>query len=252
MFRLSQRPGRVQCREVVSGMSSQPQNGLFGAATVLLVIVFTSATALSIKCSADLLGLSDHFPDWFVPSFVIGIAGLLGLSATMVFRTWQYRRSVRWAHGPAALAIWILLPLSFVCTSAVHGFYPFRPASLSQFMELDPFLKFNMGMSLFGFVAAASCGVLYARGRRHAAVLGLLGSAVVLLVPNDACGNAFNYWWLATIGASPLMFVPNLFAIMFGTAALIGVHRRLNMLALGGTGMAVAFLGLGHMFRVIW
>jgi hypothetical protein len=76
--------------------------------------------------------------------------------------------------------------------------------------------------------------------------------AILLLVPNDACRNPFNMWWLTTVGASPLMFVPNLFAIIFGTAALSGVHRRLNISALAGTGVAVTVLGLGHMFRVIW
>jgi hypothetical protein len=170
----------------------------------------------------------------------------------MMFRAWRLRGSVRWAHGLGAMAIWVLIPLSFVCTSAVHGFYPFRPASMAMFLALDPVLKLNMGLTMFGFLASVCCGVLYACGRRQLAVSVLLGSAVMLLVPNDACKNPFNEWWLANVGASPLMFVPNLFAIVFGTTALVGVHRPLNTMALFGVGVSVLLLGIGHIFRVIW
>ena len=82
--------------------------------------------------------------------------------------------------------------------------------------------------------------------------MALLCLAVPLLIPNDACGNAFNRWWLAKVGASPLMFVPNLFAIVFATSALMGVHRRVNLLAVLAVGLSVGLLGLGHMWRLIW
>jgi hypothetical protein len=228
------------------------RESLNGAATVVLIALVASATALSVKCCVDLVRSADHFPGWFVPSFVVGIAALLSYTAAIMLRVWQGRDHVAWASGSAAVVIWILLPLSFVCTSAVHGFYPFRPIPLAMLPALDPILKLNFGLTLFGFVASASCGVLYAFGKRQAAVAGLLVSAVLLLVPNDACSNPFNYWWLDTVGASPLMFIPNVFAIVFGTAALVGVHRGLNVLALAGTGMSVGLLGLGHIFRVIW
>ena len=148
--------------------------------------------------------------------------------------------------------IWVLLCLSFVCTSAVHGFYPFRPARPTVFLELDPILQLNMLVTALGFAASACCAVLYLRGRHRAAVTALLVLALVLLVPNDACKNTFNRWWIAHLGASPLMFVPNQFAIVFGTAALIGVDRRLTSAALCIVALSVGLLGLGHMWHVIW
>ncbi|HVR99947.1 MAG TPA: hypothetical protein VMW27_25200, partial [Thermoanaerobaculia bacterium] len=82
--------------------------------------------------------------------------------------------------------------------------------------------------------------------------LGLMALGFLLLVPNDDCANPFNERWIATVGASPLMFLPNLYAGLFALAALYGVRPKLNLLALVGTCVGVTLLGWGHMTRVIW
>ncbi len=225
---------------------------LHSVTTVLLIFLFVSAAALSVKCSADLIRYSHRFPVWFVPSFVVGIAALLSAAAAMVRRAFKARDKIHWARGSEARDIWILVALSFVYTSAVHGFYPFRPAPLALLLAQDAVFKLYMVLALLGFIVSAACGVLYSRGKRQAAVLTLLSSAVFLLAPSDNCINPFNYWWLENVGASPLVFVPNLFAIIFGTVGLVGVHTRLNTWILAGTGMSVGLLGLGHLLRVIW
>lgn len=93
-------------------------------------LVFTAASTLSIKCCFDLVGVADRFPGWFVPTFVAGVVTLLSFSAVMMVQTWRKRDGICWANGAGATVVWFLIPLSFVCTSAVHGFYPFRPASM--------------------------------------------------------------------------------------------------------------------------
>jgi hypothetical protein len=235
-----------------SGDTKKLSMALHRIALILSITVFAAASALSIKCSADLIMAAGRFPGWFVPAFVVGIAALLSYGLFMMLGLWNQRRSVEWAGGANAVVIWVLIPLLFICTSAVHAFYPFRPVPLSALLSANPVLQLNFGLTAFGLLVSIFCGVLYALGRRQAAVGLLLGLGVLLLIPNDACNNPFNEWWIARLGASPLMFVPNMFAIIFAVAALTGVYKRINTLALAAVGISVALLGLGHMSRVIW
>ncbi|HSN85820.1 MAG TPA: hypothetical protein VL025_03635 [Thermoanaerobaculia bacterium] len=219
----------------------------------LAVVVFAAAALLSAKAGYDLLLSRDEFPAWFVPAFVAGLAGLVAWAGWTVAGIWKARRSARPEGGRRGVAVWLLLVLSFVCTSSVHQFHPFRLAPLAVYDSLDPVLRWNLLVTLGGFLAAGALAVLYnAAGRRGAALAGLLVLDLLLLVPNDACPNPFNTWWLAAVGASPLMFVPNLYASLFGAGALLGVRPRWNLLALVGACAGVTLLGLGHMTRVIW
>lgn len=212
--------------------------------------VFAIAAILSAKTGFDLIAAREAFPSWFVPAFVAGLAALISYAAWTVL---QLRRSAsRPLGGRVGLAIWILLPLSFVATSAVHQFYPFRPSVAAVYGELDSMLRFNLALAAFGFLAAAGLGALYLSGRRERALVGLLVLDLLLLVPNDACWNPFNAWWIEAIGASPLMFVPNLYASLFATAALLGVRPRWNVAAVAVACLGVILLGLGHMTRLIW
>lgn len=113
-------------------------------------------------------------------------------------------------------------------------------------------LGFNLALTGIGFLAAAALAWLYRSGRREEALLGLMVLGFALLVPNDDCPNPFNETWIAAVGASPLMFLPNLYAGLFGTAALVGWRPRSSALALAGTCVAVALLGIGHSARIIW
>ena len=219
----------------------------------LALALFAAAAGLSLKTAWDLLLRAERFPGWFVPAFVAGQAVLIVFSGWSAAGIWMASREPeRPVSARASLLVWPLLVLSFVCTSSVHQFHPFRPAPLATYMEASPVLRFNLALSALGLLATAAIALLDRAGRRSGALLGLALLGVLLLVPNDDCANPFNEWWLAALGASPLMFVPNLYAILFGTAALLGVRPRLHALALAAACAGVTLLGLGHMTRVIW
>lgn len=218
----------------------------------LAAILFATAATLTAKAGWDLLPRARSFPSWFVPAFVAGTAILAAAAGIAALGIWRSRRSARPAGGRLAALVWVLLPLSFVCTSTVHQLYPFRLSVLEAFREAGPVLAFNLALTGIGFLAVSALAWLYRSGRRQEALLGLMILSFVLLVPNDNCPNPFNETWIATVGASPLMFLPNLYAGLFGTAALVGFRPRLSALALFGTCVAVALLGLGHSIKIIW
>ncbi|HKH48352.1 MAG TPA: hypothetical protein VKM72_27135 [Thermoanaerobaculia bacterium] len=218
----------------------------------LAIVVFSAAALLSLKTALDLLPQRDAFPSWFVPLFVTGLAGLVLCAAWVTRGIWRARRYARPAAGALGGMVWLFLVLSFVATSTVHQLYPFRALSSEDFLRLDPVLRFNLIVTGVGFAAAAGLAVLYQGGRSAGALLGLFVLDLLLLVPNDACANPFNVWWIARVGASPLMFVPNLYASLFGAGALLGVHPRWNLFCLIAACLGVALLGLGHSTRILW
>ena len=218
----------------------------------LAIVVFAAAALLSVKTAVDLLPQRHAFPSWFVPLFVAGLAGLVLCAAGAARGIWLARRYARPAAGALGGTVWLLLALSFVATSTVHQLYPFRTLSSEDFLRLDPMLRFNLVLTGVGFAAAAGLAVLYQAGRSAGALIGLFIVGLLLLVPNDACGNPFNTWWIAHLGASPLMFVPNLYASLFAAAALLRVHPRWNLFCLAAACVGVALLGLGHSTRILW
>lgn len=234
-------------------MSAPPREwSLLPRIAALAVILFAMAATLTAKTAWDLLSRARSFPFWFVPAFVAGTAALALAAGIVTAGVWRVRRSARPAGGRLATLVWILLPLSFVCTSTVHQLYPFRPSLVEALREVGPVLAFNLVLTGIGFLAAAALALVYRSGRREAALLGLMVLGFMLLVPNDDCANPFNETWIATVGASPLMFLPNLYASLFGLGALAGYRPRWSALALAGTCVAVALLGIGHSVRVIW
>lgn len=233
-------------------MSAPPRELSLGPRiAVLAAVLFATAATLTAKTAWDLLPRAESFPFWFVPAFVAGTAVLALAAGLVTLGIWRNRRSAP-ADGRLAALVWILLPLSFVCTSTVHQLYPFRLSAPEAFREVGPMLGFNLALTGIGFLAAAALAVLYRSGRRQEALLGLMMLGFVLLVPNDNCPNPFNETWLATLGASPLMFLPNIYASLFGLGALLGYQPRWSALALAGTCVAVALLGIGHSAQIIW
>lgn len=218
----------------------------------LALVVFAAVALLSIKTAVDLIPRRDVFPSWFVPLFVAGLGGLVLSAAWVASGIWRARRYARPATGALGGTVWILLALSFVATSTVHQLHPFRTLSSQDFLQLDPVLRFNLILTGIGFAAAAGLAVLYQSGRSGGALVGLFLLDLLLLVPNDACANPFNTWWIARIGASPLMFVPNLYASLFGAGVALGVHPRWNFLCLVAACVGVALLGLGHSTHFLW
>jgi hypothetical protein len=233
-------------------MSAPPrERSLTPRIAALAAVLFATAATLTAKTAWDLLPRARSFPSWFVPAFVAGVAVLVLAAGLVTLGIWRARRSAP-AGGRLASLVWILLPLSFVCTSTVHQLYPFRLSVLEAFREVGPVLGFNLALTGIGFLAAAALAALYRSGRRQEALLGLMALGFVLLVPNDDCPNPFNETWLASVGASPLMFLPNLYASLFGLGALLGYRPRWSALALAGTCVAVALLGIGHSAQIIW
>lgn len=218
----------------------------------LAVVVFAAAALLSVKTAADLIPQRGAFPSWFVPLFVTGLGGLVLCAAGVTSGIWRARRYARPAAGALGGTVWLLLALSFVATSTVHQLYPFRTLSSESFLQLDPVLRFNLILTGAGFAAVAGLGVLYQGSRSAEALAGLFVVSLLVLVPNDACANPFNTWWIARIGASPLMFVPNLYASLFGAGAVLGVHPRWNLFCLAMVCLGVALLGWGHSAHVLW
>jgi len=218
----------------------------------LAAVLFAAVATLTAKTAWDLLPRARSFPAWFVPAFVAGVAVLALAAGTVTLGVWRARLSARPADGRLAALVWTLLPLSFVCTSTVHQLYPFRLSAPAAFRETGPVLGFNLALTGIGFLAALALAALYRSGRREQALLGLMALGFVLLVPNDDCPNPFNETWIAAVGASPLMFLPNLYASLFGLGALLGYRPRWSALALAGTCVAVALLGLGHSAKIIW
>jgi len=94
--------------------------------------------------------------------------------------------------------------------------------------------------------------ILYYLGRSSQAVTGLVILAVIMLVPNDNCGNDFNLPWLQWLGASPLMFMPNSVVLLIGYCSLHGIWPRVSILLMTGINVCVLLLGLGHLTKIIW
>jgi hypothetical protein len=220
---------------------------------ILLWIVFFSVSGLSIKAAYDIAAESEIFPSWFVPVFILTIALLIVLSLYFVL---QIRHS---EHNPHSVKraqsawLWIFMLLSFISTTSVLGFYPFHRNVLSILPAVDSVMKINYVIGSAGFITCAVFGYLYLfKQRKHPAMIGLMLFSLAMLIPNDNCANPFNTWWIDKIDASPLMYVPNMYAALFVTCGLNGIHTRSAGFIAMGICLASLALGLGHQLGIIW
>ena len=220
------------------------------------VLVFLALNLLISTITAwDFFIACENYHPWFVPVFLSAIGLLICI---ICFYIWQLPRTLEHFKPPAkyqALLIWLLLVLSVLCTSALHKFYPFRPAVLTFWPRIPDhlhLLKYNYFLTAISLVVILILAVLYAFGRRSQAVTGLVILAVVMLVPNDNCGNFFNQSWIQWIGASPLMFMPNSVVLLIGHCALHGIWPRVSILLIAAINTCVFMLGLGHVTGIVW
>jgi hypothetical protein len=218
----------------------------------LILVGFVLADGLAIKTALDLWPHRADFPAPFVPIFAMGMAGLTALSVYMARSLWHAPGQATPRSGALAYLIWGLLALSFVAVSALHRFCPFRRDVMQVLEWVSPVLRLNYAIAAAGLLTTVSLGVLYLTGRPWGALVGLLISGLVWLAPNDDCRNAFNLWWLDAIGASPLMYVPNLYAILFGACGLLGIHSSLNLILVAGIVLGALLLGIGHQTGILW
>jgi len=219
----------------------------------LLLMVFVSACALSIKAGYDLTRYSEIFPAWFIPSFVLTIVGLIALGLYFVLQTLKIKHQPSLLAGKEAGILWVLMLLSFICTTSVHGFYPFHAKVFLILPAIDSVMKINYALGICGFLAGTTLAFVYVfRRMKHPATTGLMLISLLLLIPNDNCANPFNYWWIETIGASPLMYVPNMYAALFVTCGLHGIHPKAVGFLLTGICAGSLLLGIGHQLGIIW
>lgn len=113
-------------------------------------------------------------------------------------------------------------------------------------------VKFDFVLTAIGLGLTVVLGAAYALGQRRIAVVGVLVLAAVLLVPNDDCGNAFNARWIRYVGASPLMFIPNVLVILVTVCACLGIRPAFACVVAGLICLSTLVLGIGHMSGIIW
>ena len=220
---------------------------------MLLLMVFVSACALSIKAAYDLTKYSVIFPAWFVPSFIMAITGLITLGLYFILQTLKIKGYASLLAGRPASFLWAPMLLSFLCTTSVHGFYPFHAKVLLTLPAIDPVMKINYALGMVGLLAASALAFVYVFGQmKQPAMLGLMLISLFLLIPNDNCANPFNYWWIETIGASPLMYVPNMYAALFVTCGLHGIHPKAVGFLTTSICIGSLLLGIGHQLGIIW
>ena len=224
------------------------------AARLLAIALWVAASSLTIKADWDLVHYRTKFPGWFVPVFVLLTGVLVAWSGFVCWRIQRQDSPAIRPEGRRVSLICLALGVSFVCTCSMHAFYPFRPPPLDFILVLshNPVWAANFVLPLFGAAFALALWWLLRLGKPGTALVGLTLLGLLLLVPNDQCRNPFNTWWLRTIGASPLMFVPNMFAALLAMAALMDVHRRLSTTLLLVVCVLTLLLGVGHMTRLVW
>lgn len=188
------------------------------------------------------------FPSWFPPAFGIGVAGILVLTVHAAFASSTV--PIKPTRG-VTMAAWGLLAFSFLCTTSLHSFFPFRVDVQDAWGDW-PTLRLNLLLAAGGFLATAILTIVYARGSRDAACLFLVCLTPLLLLPNDDCLNPFNRWWIEHLGASPLMYVPNAIAVIIAVRILRGMGSRLQLVALAGVCLAALLLGISHRTGIVW
>ncbi len=224
----------------------------------LLVFGFLVVGLLCLLTGADFVSYRAAFPAWFTPVFLGGITALVGVVASYVRWLLAASPPLAFQSGPKVRLLWVLLPVSFLCTSSVHRFYPFRLDLVDCWTRGDDgspisvVLKFNYVLTAMAVGITAVLAAAYALGRRRTALGSLLVFAAILLVPNCDCGNAFNERWIRYVGASPLMFIPNVLAILLASAAFLGIRPTTGCVAVALICLSTLVLGLGHITGIIW
>ncbi|MCK6446119.1 MAG: hypothetical protein L6Q99_06970 [Planctomycetes bacterium] len=221
------------------------------ATRLALTLAVATAIALAVKCALDLIARRAAFPAWFAPLFAIGI-GVLALLATATAIELASTAPREPLGGARARLVWLGLAIGVPCTCSVHAGYPFRVDFADAWTNVTDSLRVNYALAILLLAGVLVAAWLDRRGRRGGALGVLAFVACASFVPNDDCANPFNAWWIAVLGASPLMFVPNVLAIASGAAALRGFAPGRNLLSLWAIAAASLALGLGHRYEWLW
>lgn len=186
------------------------------------------------------------FPIWFVLLFTCLSVCLISV---LSFSFCQRKNNHVDKRPSNDKQIFLMLALSFVVTSGVHRFLPFtfwlQPSYQWHVVDIYGAILTWIGLGL-------SVILYYSKKLRdyHGPILATL--SLLCLLPSDQCSNSFNQGWLFRIGASPLMFIPNIFVIQSVIWHQEGYFRKWQFPAIIFIIIGTAFLGLGHFFRFIW
>lgn len=215
------------------------------------ILVLTLCALITVVFAGNVFLSRQTVPVWYWLLFQVGTALLLAVIGFYFAALWHGPRTKRPTSWHCRL-IWLCLMASVICTSSLHGFFPFHPRVATVFPNLPSlkFIRYNYiltGVSLAFVVALA---VLFFRGRPRLASIGLLSLAGFMLIPNDDCPNALNLPWIEWIGASPLMFLCNSIVLLVGFCALGGLWPRMSVLVMSGINAGLLVLGLGHTAQV--
>ena len=202
---------------------------------------------LSARCLWDVCH-AERFPAWFAPAFsaavVVGTFWVLIYALQSGGITSPPSRRVQ-------VATWPLLALSFICTTSLHSFFPFR-LRVAFFWERYPGLHLNIILAGAGFTIVLLLAGVHALGKHRIANATMVLLTPLLLIPNDDCRNGFNIWWIDTIGASPLMYIPNVLAVILASSLLRGRDPRHGLFLLVSICAAVLLLGMSHRLSIVW
>jgi hypothetical protein len=230
-----------------------------GRVTRIALIAVLALPVAALAVTAAALAYERALPDWFTAAFACATI-LLALTAVSYARAVWGLRAIGLAGADGICVATVLVATaSFLCTSSLHSFYPFRPSVFQRFEGVPwgwfpprPLLYFNFALTAFGFTAAALLAIVYLTGARAAALTGMVILALAVLIPNDNCSNPLNRPWLQLIGASPLMFATNAMVLGIATCGLCGLWRRSSLAIITMLCLATLLTGIGHMTGLLW
>ncbi len=212
----------------------------------LLLLGFILGNLLWIKSLIDIYNYKDirpsfQFPEFFTILFFVGALITLFLSIFCLKNIYS-KPDIKPISGTWAFLFWLAIPISVICVSPVcymgNIFMAAYPTSAA----------IRIGLLVIPVIA----GVLYNNNKKEIAIFILLCLCFLLLIPNDKCRNAFNYWWVAKVGASPLTYLPTLFVMLFAITGLYGKNKFLITFILYGLCAGALFLAIGHRIRLLW
>ncbi|MES2765243.1 MAG: hypothetical protein V4642_05210 [Bacteroidota bacterium] len=182
------------------------------------------------------------FPAIFNILFVAGALLNIALSAYVLKGIWNAETELQPRRDVWTYIFLLAIPLTVLCVS---------PVCSTGNILIAPYLAstiIRIGLLIVPFIVL----FVYLRGKKEAGIFILLASSLLLLFPNDECFNPFNYWWIRKISASPLTYLPVMYAILFVVTGLYGKNKYLITFILFGLCVGSLAISLGHRLRFLW
>jgi hypothetical protein len=213
----------------------------------LLLIGFIIGNTLWLKTLYDISQFHTVAPRFSFPAifnvlFVIGALLNIALSTYVLKGIWNADSELQPRSDGWTYVFLLAIPLTVLCVS---------PVCYVGNILIAPYLAsaiIRIALLIVPFIVL----FLYLRGKKEVGIFILLVSSLLLLFPNDECNNPFNYWWISKIGASPLTYLPTMYAILFAVTGLYGKNKYLITFILFGLCVGSLAISLGHRLRFLW